>query len=104
MFDYSSSREYADSECIGAWRIGHLVITFINKSPRARQFTGNDSEEEVKPISFLPASIDQAVCRHEVLPIQVPYLEDGIVPFGVSGQLLQFTYRILESSEVALLC
>lgn len=104
MFDYSSARQHADTKRIGSWRIWHLVITLVNKPPRARQFTGNDSEEEVKSFAFLPASINHALRRHEVLPIQIPDLKNGIVPFGISSQLLQFTYRILEPSEVALLC
>jgi len=61
-------------------------------------------EEQVKSLSFFPSSINHALRRHEVLAIQIPDLKDSIVPLGISSQLLQFADRILESSEVALLC
>jgi len=103
MFDYSSACEHADTKCIGSRRVRHLVITLVNKPPGAGQFTGNDSEEEVKSFAFFPAPINQPIRRHEVLPVQVPDLKDSIVPLGIGSQVLQFAHRILEPSEVALL-
>jgi hypothetical protein len=102
-FDHAPARQHADPERVGSRRVGHLVVALVDEPPGPGQPAGDDGKEQVKPLAFLPAPVDHPVSPQEVLPVQVPDLEDGVVPLRIGSQLLQFAHRFGKPPEVAFL-